>query len=127
MPPRQARNQPNGITGLAGRLRLRRDLLERQRAAVAERPRIYLAISLLVVALLCTLAWSFLHAHLQAVAVLDLVANKQVPVLLRDVTLEPVDSTVLTLPLPSGPVRARLYTPKWSYTVYTTWAWTSRA
>jgi dienelactone hydrolase len=110
--PRQQRPSGGGISGLAGRLRLRRDVLERQRAAIADRPRIYAGISLLIVVLLCTLAWSFLHAHLQAVAVLDLVANKQVPALLRDVTLEPVDSTVLTLPLPSGPVRARLYTPK---------------
>jgi dienelactone hydrolase len=112
MPPRPSRNKTNGISGLAGRLRLRRDVLERQRAAIAERPRIYGVLTLLIIALLCSLAWPFFHAHLQAVAVLDLVANKQVPTLLRDITLEPVDSTVLTLPLPSGPVRARLYTPK---------------
>jgi len=112
MPPKQSRHQQRGVSQIAGRLRLRRDLLARQRSAIADRPRIYGAIVLLFFALCCVIAWPFVHAHLQAIAVLDLVANKQVPSLLRDITLEPVDSTVLTLPLPSGPVRARLYTPK---------------
>jgi dienelactone hydrolase len=112
MPPRKPRPQANGVSRLAQTLQGQRDVLRRQRNALAERPRIYTALIVLVLALLCVLAWPFLHAHLQAVAVLDLVANKQVPPALREVTLEPVDSTVLTLPLPSGPVRARLYTPQ---------------
>ncbi len=110
--PRRPSPSGGGIGQIAGRLRLRRDVLARQRAALAGRPRMVTAVVLLVLALGCALVWPFVHAHLQAVAVLDLVANKQVPALLRDATLEPVDSTVLTLPLPSGPVRARLYTPK---------------
>jgi dienelactone hydrolase len=105
--------QTTSSTGrLAGALRSRRAVLYRQRQAIAERPRIYSAILVLILDFLCVLAWPFTHAHLQALAVLDLVANKQVPGPLRAVALEPVDSTVLTLPLPSGPVRARLYTPK---------------
>jgi dienelactone hydrolase len=103
---------PSATSRLAGRLQGRRDLLRRQRNAIAERPRIYAALTAIVLVLLGAIAWPFVHAHLQALAVLDLVANKQVPGPLRALTVEPVDSTVLTLPLPSGPVRARLYTPK---------------
>jgi dienelactone hydrolase len=110
--PSAHRPAGRGIAEIAGRLRLRRDLLQRQRVAIVERPRIYAAILVLVLAMLGAVAWPFVHAHLQAVAVLDLVANKQVPGALRELTLEPVTSTVLTLPLPSGAVRARLYTPK---------------
>jgi dienelactone hydrolase len=94
-----------GTSGLASRLKLRRE-------AVVERPRVYAGIVAIVVVLAAVVIWPFVHAHLQAVAVLDLVANKAVPSLLRDVTLEPVESKVITLPLPSGAVRARLYTPK---------------
>jgi dienelactone hydrolase len=109
----QARNNPaTGVSRLAVRLRGQRNVLRRQRASIAERPRIYSAIIVLLLLLFGAVAWPFVHAHLQALAVLDLVANKQVPSLLREVALEPVSSTVLTLPLPSGAVRARLYTPK---------------
>ena len=85
--------------------------LRRRRKALAERPLLYSAIALLLLALLLALAWPFTLAHLQAIAVLDLVANKPVPALLRHFVVEPVTATELTLPLPSGPVRARLYTP----------------
>jgi dienelactone hydrolase len=44
--------------------------------------------------------------------VLDLVANKAVPAPLRAIALEPITIEEVTLPLPSGTVRARLYTPK---------------
>jgi pimeloyl-ACP methyl ester carboxylesterase len=57
------------------------------------------------------MAWPFTVAHLQAIAVLDLVANKPVPTPLRWLVAEPVTTTEFTLPLPSGPIRARLYTP----------------
>ena len=93
-----------GTTRLAQRLR-------RRRQAIAERPRLYSAIGLLLLALIVALAWPFTQAHLQAIAVLDLVANKPVPALLRRIVAEPVTTTEITLPLPSGPVRARLYTP----------------
>ena len=65
----------------------------------------------IVVAFLAALAWPFTIAHLQSIAVLDLVANKPVPLLLRRVVAEPITTRDLTLPLPSGAVRARLYTP----------------
>jgi dienelactone hydrolase len=95
---------PNTTSRLADRLR-------RRRRAIAERPLLYSAIAFLLVAFLVALAWPFTLAHLQAIAVLDLVANKPVPALLRRLVAEPVTTTEITLPLPSGPVRARLYTP----------------
>jgi dienelactone hydrolase len=55
--------------------------------------------------------WPFLVARLQAVAVLDLVGGKPVPALLRWMVVEPVTTTEMTLALPSGAVRARMYTP----------------
>jgi acetyl esterase/lipase len=57
------------------------------------------------------LAWPFTQAYLQSIAVLDLVANKPVPAPLRVLVVEQVRAEELTLPLPSGPVRARMYTP----------------
>jgi dienelactone hydrolase len=86
--------------------------LQARRNALTQRPRLYAGIVVVGLLLVGGLVWPFLISHLQAVAVLDLVANKQVPPLLRSMALEPIDSTILTLPLPSGPVRARLYTPK---------------
>lgn len=85
----------------ASRLRLSRE-------AIAARPRLYAAIGL---AFLTTLAWPFTLAHLQAVAVLDQVANKPVYEPLRWFITNPVTTTELTLQLPGGPIRARLYAP----------------
>jgi dienelactone hydrolase len=67
---------------------------------------------ILIVLLLALLAWPFVRAHLQAIAVLDLVANKPVPALLARTVTEPISTTELTLPLASGSVRARMYTPR---------------
>lgn len=86
--------------------------LRRRRRRIAERPRLYAAITLLVLALLAGVAWPFVLANLQAVAVLDLVADKSVPEILRPLVSQPVATRELTLPLASGPVRARLYLPK---------------
>jgi dienelactone hydrolase len=52
-----------------------------------------------------------LRVHLQSVAVLDLVGDKPVPSWLRRFVNEPIAVRDLQLPLPSGTVRARLYTP----------------
>jgi dienelactone hydrolase len=92
------------LTHLATRLRRRREVLR-------QRPRLYAALNLLVLALAAGIAWPFVHAHLQSIAVLDLVANKPVPALLQYTVAEPVTTTEMTLPLASGAVRARLYTP----------------
>ncbi len=99
------RTRPLGTGRLAARLLARR-------SALAQRPRLYTGIVVLLLLLIVGLVWPFTVSHLQAIAVLDLVANKQVPPLLRGIALEPIDTTIITLPLPSGAVRARLYTPK---------------
>lgn len=65
---------------------------------------------LLVIALVLV-GWPFLHAHLQSIAVLELVSNEPVPPLLRRFVSEPIQVRELELPLRSGAVRARLYTP----------------
>jgi pimeloyl-ACP methyl ester carboxylesterase len=98
-PPRTS-----GTARLAQRLRLRRE-------ATARRPRLYAAVVILCLALFAVIAWPFALAHLQAIAVLDLVANKFVPTPLRWLVADPVTTTEVILQLPSGPIRARLYTP----------------
>ena len=61
--------------------------------------------------LLAFAGWPMLRVHLQSVAVLDLVGNKPVPSWLRRFVSEPIAVRDLQLPLASGTVRARLYTP----------------
>ena len=55
--------------------------------------------------------WPFLLARLQAVAVLARVGGQPVPAPVRWLVVEPVKTTELTLTLPSGVERARMYTP----------------
>jgi acetyl esterase/lipase len=55
--------------------------------------------------------WPFLVARLQAVAVLDRVGGQPIPAAVRWLATEPVKTEELTLQLPSGAVRARMYTP----------------
>lgn len=61
--------------------------------------------------LLAFAGWPMLRVHLQSVAVLDLVGDKPVPEWLRRFVSEPIRVRDLQLPLASGTVRARLYTP----------------
>jgi dienelactone hydrolase len=61
--------------------------------------------------LLAFAGWPMLRVHLQSVAVLDLVGDKPVPSWLRRFVSEPIAVRDLQLPLASGTVRARLYTP----------------
>jgi dienelactone hydrolase len=99
------RNRRYGTSRLASRLQARR-------SAVAERPQLYVALFTILTILLVAVVWPFAFAHMQAIAVLDLVANKAVPAPLRAVALEPITIQEVILPLPSGAIRARLYTPK---------------
>jgi pimeloyl-ACP methyl ester carboxylesterase len=69
------------------------------------------ALTLLIVGVLALPLWPFLRVHLQAVAVLDLVANQPVPAYLRWTVRHRVAVDDLTFPASTGPVRARLYTP----------------
>jgi pimeloyl-ACP methyl ester carboxylesterase len=55
--------------------------------------------------------WPEVRVHLQSAAVLDIVADKPVPSWLRRFVNEPIQVRDLELPLASGAVRARLYTP----------------
>jgi acetyl esterase/lipase len=93
---------------LAGLLRLRRE-------TIAAHPRRYVKMLLACLCLLLlvdpVVGWPFLVAQLQAVAVLDKVGGQPIPAPLRWMTTEPVKTTELTLQLPSGAVRARMYTP----------------
>jgi dienelactone hydrolase len=99
------RTRPLGTGRLASRLLARR-------SAIAERPRLYLGVLIVVLLLAGAIAWPFVSAHLQSIAVLDQVANKPVPRLLRPLVTQPVTTAEIALPLPSGTVRARLYTPR---------------
>jgi dienelactone hydrolase len=94
-----------GIDELAQRL---------QQPAVARRKRHYklAALCIILLLLLSALAWPFVRAHLQSIAVLDLVAGKPVPALLRRIITEPISTQDITLLTSNGPIRARLYTPQ---------------
>jgi len=70
------------------------------------------AVFILLTLLLGAVAWPFVHAHMQAVAVLNLVANKPVPWLLHETISQPITTQDLTLPTSNGPIRARLYIPQ---------------
>jgi acetyl esterase/lipase len=61
--------------------------------------------------LLAFAGWPEVRVQLQSAAVLDIVANKPVPSWLRRFVNEPIQVRDLELPLASGAVRARLYTP----------------
>ena len=58
-----------------------------------------------------TVLWPTLRVNLQAIAVLDLVANRHIPKPIRWLATQSITTSDLTLPLPSGTIRARLYTP----------------
>ncbi len=98
----------SGFPSLARVLRLRRE-------AIAAHPRRYVKMLLICLGVLLAIdavvGWPLLLARLQAVAVLDRVGNQPVPALVRWMASEPVATTELTLPLPSGAIRARMYTP----------------
>ncbi|WP_158787818.1 S9 family peptidase [Granulicella sp. L46] len=98
----------NRFPSLAGLLRLRRE-------TIAANPRRYVKMLLVCLVVLLVVdavaGWPFLVARLQAVAVLDKVGGQSVPALVRWLAVEPVKATELTLTLPSGVERARMYTP----------------
>jgi dienelactone hydrolase len=99
---------PRGATSGLSRLA---EQLKRRRQAIAERPRMWAAISAIVVLLGGAIAWPFVKCHMQAAAVLDLVGNKPVPWLLRKAVAEPVETRDFALTTSNGPVPARLYVP----------------
>ena len=86
-------------------------LLRSRREAAARRPWISGAVAFFSLAMLTAIAWPFVRTHLEAVAVLDLVANQKVPALIRPVANEPVTTREITIRTGNGPLRMRLYTP----------------
>ena len=100
-----------GIRGLASRLRRGRE------AGRPGRPGNWAALvplgllGMLLAAVLLICIWPALRADLQAVAVLDLVANQPLPGPLHAWITEPITVTQLTIPAHGGPIRARLYAP----------------
>ena len=90
-----------GVRGLAARMRRRREIAKPQSRTAAA----------VIVLMLAVFAWPFVKCHLQAVAVLDLVANQPVPSLLRATVMEPVTTQELTINTSQGAVKARLYVP----------------
>lgn len=97
-------SETTGIAGLAAQLRRRRD--------AARLPRkIWVVFALLFAAVIAAFGWPFMKAHLQAVAMLDLVANQAVPAPLHALVTEPITTHDVNLNTSQGVVRARLYTP----------------
>jgi len=86
-------------------------ILRRRREAAARRPWVYSTAAVFSFAVLLAIAWPFVRTHLEAIAVLDLVANQKVPTLIRPVAHEPVTTREITIPTGNGPLRMRLYTP----------------
>ena len=78
---------------------------------VYERPIFY---SLLLAGLLifAFAGWPFARAHMQAIAILQQVSGKPVPLIVGEFVAEPITVEDLTLDTESGPVRARLYLPE---------------
>jgi hypothetical protein len=67
--------------------------------------------ALVTLAILCAVAWPFLKAHLQAVAVLRLVGGQPVPWLVSKIVAEPIRTEDVSFPTASGTVRGRIYLP----------------
>lgn len=98
-------HERRGLSRLTTFLRRRRD--------AGRRPhKLQIAFLVLIIVVLAVMAWPFTKAHLQAVAVLDLVANQTVPAPLRPLVSGPVTTRDLMLPTVHGQVRARLYLPQ---------------
>ena len=116
--PPKARRLPirrTGVARLTDNLRSSRAFASRTRKRIVrrvyERPLFYslLAAGLLVFSLA---AWPFVRAHLQAIAVLQLVSGKPVPAIIGEVVADPITVQDTTLHVESGAVRARLYLPE---------------
>src|ERR1700684_1916629 len=103
-----------GLAELARSLRKQRETSVPPRPAPArarrERPDLLLTLAaiLLLVIVLSTVLWPIVRVHLQAAAVLKLVANQPVPESLRWTVGDRVAVEDLTYRASTGPVRARL-------------------
>ena len=93
-----------GVRRLAARLRARRE-------AAGISSRVAASIIVLTLLVMAVSVMPFVKCHLQAVAVLDLVANQPVPTVLQKIVSEPIATQDLTIATSQGAIRARLYTP----------------
>ncbi len=66
---------------------------------------------LVVLLLLCAIAWPFTRAHLQAFTLLKLASGQPVPPLIAKLIIQPVTEATIQFPSTAGPIRARLYRP----------------
>ena len=57
-------------------------------------------------------AWPFIRAHLQAIAILRLVSGQKVPSVISKLVTEPVQTTDVNFATEAGVVRGRLYLPE---------------
>ena len=60
---------------------------------------------------LCAAAWPFVRAHLQALAVLRLIAGQTVPWVAAKLVTEPITTEEIRIPGATGAIRARVYRP----------------
>ncbi|MDE1160564.1 MAG: alpha/beta hydrolase [Acidobacteriaceae bacterium] len=101
-------SETGGVERIAHNLRNQRQKKERSRT----QQRLIAAAMLVVALSLFGIAvWPATRAHLQAMAVLDLVANQPVPAAVRRVVGEPVKTREVTIQTATGPVQARMYEP----------------
>lgn len=114
MPPaRHVRPTPlSRLTATIARSRQRSlDRIRASRAAIRRNRLLFASLVLAGVTVFSLAAWPFTKAHLQALAVLQLVSGQPVPRAIAFVVAEPVITEELTVPTPEGGIRARLYTP----------------
>src|SRR5579859_4392998 len=88
------------VQGLASRI-------DAARQIVIFWPKTFAALALASFVVFCAAAWPFTRAHLQAVAVLRLVAGQPVPRLIARAVTEPVTTEEITFPSAAGAIRAR--------------------
>jgi pimeloyl-ACP methyl ester carboxylesterase len=74
--------------------------------------RSFAALVVGLVVVLCAVAWPFMKAHLQAMAVLRLVAGQPVPWVISETVAEPVRTEDVQFATEAGLVRGRLYLPE---------------
>src|SRR5882757_8128455 len=60
---------------------------------------------------LCVVAWPFMLAHLQAIAILKLVSQEPVPWIVGEAVAEPISTEDIQFDTAVGTVKGRLYLP----------------
>jgi dienelactone hydrolase len=76
------------------------------------RKKRFAALALCFVVAMGAVAWPFTRAHLQAVAILQLVSGQRVPWFINKLVIEPVRTEDVSFATEAGVVRGRLYLPE---------------